>query len=604
MEQRYLILIRRWLWLLALAAVVAGLTTYLILVDQPTIYQAQTSLIIGPGIDTPDPDVNALRAGGQLMQTYAEISLTSPFLQSIIDELDMNTTPLAMRDSLQVTTNQETQILSFNVGHSNPERAIAIANLAAAKLVELSPSGPDSSSSQLKEQMRIQAEKIEAVIDQSEANIRQLESDLQAIAQVENQSVVVLQTDNYLEKQRLIIEQLSQERASLSESLSALTILYETLQKTTTNQVKVIEPAVIAMPNPSYLWIKVVLGSAAGFILSGVIVLVFAYLNEAILTQEELRQVSGLNSLGVIAKHDRLVKPGVERLVVSALPNSKAAENYRSIGTRLLLADEKNGLRSLLFSTLGEESGGETGLITTNLAFTLAKSGKKVALIDANLHNPMITELLNLKGKPGLTNVLHNDTEKLSLIQVDWSPNLVVLPHGTESGMPFELLSSDRMMEVVEELRDDADIVLIDVSSLLTFAHSHILATQVDGVVVIAQEGSVNRREARELINSLQSLKVNIIGAIFDYNRSATALDLRGYFDNGAGARLESWLNKITAVVQSKTSSELSEIKGGVKEMNSPSTDVTADSTDAGKVRGTNKQDLEKEAFSIQATKH
>lgn len=602
MEQRYIILIRRWLWLLALAAVVAGLTTYLVLVDQPTIYEAQTRLIIGPGIDTPDPDVNALRAGGQLMQTYAEISLTSPFLQSIIDELDLKTTPLGMRDSIQVATNQETQILSFNVGHSNPERAIAIANLAAAKLVELSPSGPDSSSSLLKEQMRIQAEKIEAIIDQSEDNIRQLESDLQAIAQVENQSVVVLQTENYLEKQRLIIEQLSQERARLTESLSALTILYEALQKTTTNQVKVIEPAVIAVPNPSYLWLKVVLGSVAGFILSGAIVLVFAYLSEAILTHEELRHVSGLNSLGVIAKHDRLMTSGVESLVVSALPNSRAAENYRSIATKLLLAGEKNGLRSLLFSTLGEESGDETGLITANLALTLAKSGKKVALIDANLQNPLITELLNLKGKPGLTNALHDREEKLSLAQVGWSPNLVVLPHGTESGMPFELLSSDRMMDLVEELLGDADIVLIDVSSLLSFADNHILATKVDGVVMMAQEGSVRRREAKELINSLQSLKANIVGVIFDYNGSATSL-LSRLSERNVGTRLGSFVNKIIPAFQNRTDSHLSEMKSTEKETDAAKTDV-ADRIDSGSRKDSNTQNVDKEAFSIQATKN
>lgn len=603
MEQRYLILLRRWFWLLALSAIFAGATTYLILKDQPTIYEAQTRLIIGPGIDTPDPDVNALRAGGQLMQTYAEISMTSPFLQSIITELELDTTPLAIRENIEISTNQETQILSFNVSHSNPERAIAIANRAADKLVELSPSGPDSSSSLLKEQMRVQAEKIEAIIDQSEENIRKLESDLQAITQVENQSVVVLQTDNYLEKQRLIIEQLSQERARLSESLSALTILYETLQKTTTNQVKIIEPAVIAIPVPSYLLIKVVLGLVAGFVLAGAFVLAFAYFDETILTHEELRQAGGVNTLGVITKHDRLSGPGPERLVVSALPNSKAAENYRLIETKLLLADEDSRLRSVLLSSLGEEADGETGLIASNLAYTIAKSGKKVALVDGNLHNPFITELLDLRGKLGLTNALLNPGEELNLIPLAWSPNLFVLPHGTGSSIPFELLSSDRMMELVEELKNDVDIVLIDASSLLTFAHNHVLATKVDGVVMMAQQGSTHWTEARELVNSLQSLKVNIVGVIFDYNRSRKSIRWRDRLVGSIGSQVRSLANKIKGAFQERTASQLSPLKHWTSEKNPPNIDLS-EAKDAGTPEPTSKENLEKDVFSIQVTKN
>lgn len=603
MEQHLIITIRRWLWLLVLSAIIAGTTTFLILKDQPIVYEAQTRLIIGPGIDTPDPDVNALRAGGQLMQTYAEISTTSPFLQSIINELELNSTPLAMKKIIEVSTSQDTQILSLTVRHSNPERAIAIANRGAEKLVELSPSNLDSSSSLLREQMRAQAKKIEEVVSASEVKIRKLESDLQAIAQVENQSVVVLQTDNYLEKQRLIIEQLSQERARLSDSLSALTVLYETLQKTTTNQVKIIEPAEIAIPIPSYLWIKVILGAVAGLVLAGAFLFVFTYFDDTILTHEDLRHISGVNMLGVISKFDSIEETGEEVVVTAELPNSKAAENYRFIGTKLFLANEENTLRTVLFSNLGEESGGQTGLVTANLALALAESGKKIALIDANLHNPVITEIFDLRGRPGLTDDLAEIEATNGLSSTEWSPNLFVLPHGTNASPAFEFYSFKGMIDLVEKIIKDVDMVLIDTSPLLSSAHSHILATKVDGVALVVQSGSAHRREAKEMLDSLQSLGANFVGVIFDYNRSRISPNLSNRLVKSAGFQLGVFGNSIKSALQNQTFYQLAKMKEGTKEKDRLSLDL-AHKEDSGSLKHTNKDKLENEAFSIQITKN
>lgn len=602
MEKRFIITIRRWLWLLVLSAIVAGTTTYFSIKDQPIVYEAQTKLIIGPGIDTPDPDVNALRAGGQLMQTYAEILMTSPFLQSIIDQLDLNTTPLAMRKIVEVTTSQDTQILSFSVRHSNPERAIAITNLGADNLVELSPSSPDSSSSLLREQMRVQAEKIEAIIDQSEQNIRKLESDLQAITQVENERVVVLQTENYLEKQRLIIEQLSQERVRLSDSLSALTILYETLQKTTTNQVKIIEPAVIAIPISSYLWIKLILGAVAGLVLAGAFIFVFNYFDDTILMHEELGQISGVNTLGVISKHDSLEGTGKEGLVTAKLPNCKAAENYRFIGTKLLFASEENALRTVLFSSLGEELGGETGLVTANLALTLAESGKKIALVDGNLRNPIITEIFDLSGKPGLTDVLTHSEGGYSLSLIDQSPNLFVLPHGTQSGAAFELFPFDHMIDLIEDLKREVDIILIDTSPLLSSGHGPVLATKIDGLIMVVQAGTVHMREAKELVDGLRSIKANIVGVIFDYNRLRTSLDLSGLLIRGTGFPVQLFVDKIKSAFRSQAANQFVKTNDETKEKGLPNPELT-DKGDSGAPKRTNKENLEKETFSIQITK-
>src|SRR5690606_22542992 len=110
MDKRHIaLIIRQWWWLVILTALAAGIITYIASVRQPAVYRASVRLIVGPGIDSPSPDLNDLRAGAQLMQTYAELPQTGPFLQAVIDELNLSVEPGTLADSMNITTNSETQ---------------------------------------------------------------------------------------------------------------------------------------------------------------------------------------------------------------------------------------------------------------------------------------------------------------------------------------------------------------------------------------------------------------------------------------------------------------------------------------------------------------
>jgi len=99
-------------------------------------------------------------------------------------------------------------------------------------------------------------------------------------------------------------------------------------------------------------------------------------------------------------------------------------------------------------------------------------------------------------------------------------PNLSILPSGPIPPNPFELLVSTRMATLIKELESQADIVLVATSPLLSFADSLILASRVDGVVILLRSGTATRDMVRDTVESLRSLNARIIGTIFDYNRS------------------------------------------------------------------------------------
>jgi capsular polysaccharide biosynthesis protein len=168
-------IMRRWLWLLILTPVLASLVVYGITEQQPPIYGASTRLVVGPGIDSASPDLNSLRTGGQLMQTYAKLATTRPVLARLIEDLGLNLTPQELLERIQITSNEETQILTITVEDTDRARAIAIANQIAETVVRMSPSGPESPAVRLNTLMQNTVDKLGAEIVRIERSIESLE---------------------------------------------------------------------------------------------------------------------------------------------------------------------------------------------------------------------------------------------------------------------------------------------------------------------------------------------------------------------------------------------------------------------------------------------
>ena len=194
MEQFLLNLIRRWFWLIGLATLIAGATTYWVSAQEPTIYVGKARLIVGPGVDSLNPDLDALRTGGKLLQTYAELATTRPVLQAVINDHRLDINPDMLKKQIKVTSNEETQMLTISVQDEDPTQAAAIANTVADMLVRMSPSGAGGSELQLNDQMRNQAAVLEESIASTEARIMQLEADLIAATSAETQPLLAGKT--------------------------------------------------------------------------------------------------------------------------------------------------------------------------------------------------------------------------------------------------------------------------------------------------------------------------------------------------------------------------------------------------------------------------
>lgn len=498
MEKRYLYLLWRWLWLFVLVTALAGLTTYWASSKQPTIYQATARLIVGPGIDSPNPDLNALRAGGQLMQTYSELPKTGPFLQRIIDELNLNMPPIELAAMVQTRSNRETQILSIDVQSRVPEQAATIANAVATALVDVSPSNADKPEARLKDQMLSQAEKIEQNIATMEINIQRLEAEFAATTDVI--------------QQHSIMDQISQERSRLIDAHRTLAMLYEAIQQPPTNQVKIIEPASSAVPVASQLPLQVLIGSILGLVFSLILVMGYVYFYDAveIETAEDLAITTGIPVLGAIARYDQMA--GSEQLVIQSQPKSNAAENFRMLGTKLLFSKITGQLHTILLSSV--EKNENVSEIAANLGVVLAQTGSQVIIIDANLHKPSLGELFGITNRSSLTDILIGQITSPELTPIEWASGLSVLPAGNITSNAFALLASPHMSDLLDQFKSQVDIVII-AASPLSCADSLFLASHVDGVILAARSGKARRETVKKAVDSLRSVNAQILGTVY-----------------------------------------------------------------------------------------
>src|SRR3990172_6739244 len=187
---------------------------------------------------------------------------------------------------------------------------------------------------------------------------------------------------------------------------------------------------------------------------------------------------------------------GHEQLVTFASPRSPAAEAYRQLRTNIQFSSLDRPLKTLLVTSTNPEEGKSTTL--ANLAITIAQTGSKVLIVDCDLRRPSIHSIFGIKNNVGLTSAMV-DTSLANLPAQDVGiPNLSVLTSGPLPPNPSELLGSQRMQELMAKLRESADYVLFDSPPVLAVTDAAVLASKLDGVLLVINAGHTKREMAKK----------------------------------------------------------------------------------------------------------
>lgn len=520
-QAKFLNIVRRYAWLLVLAALVASLTALFVLSDQPTVFEAKTRLLVGPTVDSPSPDLNALRIGGQLMTTYADLVTTRPFLESINNKLGQKINLESLSGMIETKQNTEARILTILVRHRDPKQAVAIANAASETLIEMSPS-QDNTTALLRVQMSTQAHQLEQMITSTEASIQQLETELIALRSTGQQSPEATQAN--LDRQNLVTQQLAEERARLSDALRTLTSIYQVLLQTNTNQLEIIEPAGAVFPINQNLPLRVAASGLAGLLLVMSIIFAYEYFDDTIRLPSDFTRTVKVPLLSTVESSHRHNESGLGRIVMLSESNSDAANQYRTAIAKLLFSIGNSMPYTLMLSSVGAQAGEETAMTAANLAAGFAQAGNRVVVVDAQLQNPVLTGLFDASGKSGLSDLLSTKSAELKFTSAKDLPDVQLLPIGLSAEKwPGAILNPSNVDKLVKELEKHADIIVIAGPPIAGFAESLALASQVNGVVLVARFGEAHSKLINDIAENLKAMNVELVGVIFEQAPSAFA---------------------------------------------------------------------------------
>lgn len=202
------------------------------------------------------------------------------------------------------------------------------------------------------------------------------------------------------------------------------------------------------------------------------------------------------------------------KLILTEQPKSPIAEAYRSLRTNLQYAKVDGELKSILFTSAGPTEGKSTTV--SNAAIALAQSGRKVILLDCDLRKPVLHKIFRLPRNSGLTNILAEDSHPAEYIQDTDIENLQILSSGPIPPNPSELLGSKRMKKLLSYVREQADMVLIDSPPAVAVTDASVLASQVDGITLVVDAGTVRPEMAQRAKELLTHANGRILGVILN----------------------------------------------------------------------------------------
>jgi polysaccharide biosynthesis transport protein len=298
-----------------------------------------------------------------------------------------------------------------------------------------------------------------------------------------------------------------------SQMLQALLISTKSLEDS--DLIRVVQPAVNAEgPAPRkgpMPWQLIALGLVLSLALGAGGALVAEFFDASLKSLEDVQTTLRLPLAAVvpyIGGEERKALPQITR----ALPISPYAECYRYLRTNVLYSGDRQNMKSLMVASAIPSQGSST--TTSNLAIALAEAGKTVVLVDTDLRRSRQHEIFNIGNKVGLSNLLKGESKLEEALQATEIANLTILPAGPESSNPSALLNSERMREALRNLGERFDFVLVDSAPVLTFADTVVLASLLDGVLLVVRIGESGGGNELSAKLALEKAGANVLGVV------------------------------------------------------------------------------------------
>ena len=538
LRHTYTILVKRWL-LVVICFFVLGLGAYVGSILSTPLYKSTAIIQVTIRSESNQADINSLLASDQLVQTEAQLAVSDPVLREVASHYT-GLTVERLAKQVTATPRLNTQLFEINVVDANPKRAADIANDIAATLINLQQQIMQQNNSQSQQQIRQDLDATQAQIDSLTTQIDELKS-------------TALRKQKGTDAQ---IADLAAQQNGLQQHNTQLQSTLTQLELTEAENGNFLEVAQSAQPGTRPVQPDIPLNTGAGLAVGLFLGILLAILLEELGTQIRTPEaVTQLVERPVLATVWRVPSSHPEALIHPTGKNANV-ESYRILRTSIGFSSVDKPLHSLVVTSALPYDG--KSVIAANLAIFMAKAGKRTLLIDADLRRPTLHEKFGLSpAKPGLTNAImafstpttmHGEPEQQILSAIFTAgqlaadellmkatlantpldpymhavdiPNLWVIPSGPLPPNPSELLDSKAMERLFAAIANfPVDIVIFDTPPVLGLSDASILASKVDGTLVVVDITRATKGSLGQVKTLLEQAGAHVPGYVINKQR-------------------------------------------------------------------------------------
>ena len=533
--RRYMGMLWHWAWLILLVTTVGGLLGYIASTRETPVYRSTATIWISES-RTLNEYANIL-ASERLAQTYAQLMIQKPVFEGVIDALGLDISATVLKQMVTVAVVEDTQLLLIQVEDTDQVRGAQIANTIGDVFSKINQEFQASRYSESKATLSGQLEQV----DQQLQDINQKRADLQASLQEsvnEDGTVqIVLTLDQQREFDRLDTNQalFQQIYTNLLQSLEAVR-LAEAQGVSTVNLVEQADPAVNPV-RPNVLQ-DTFLATVIGFLVGIGITFLIEALDDTVKGPADITRTFNLPVLGYIGHIDK-----EKNLITAIEPRSPISEAFRSLRTNIQYASVDRPIHKLLITSPTPQDGKST--IVVNLGVVVSQSNRKVTIVDADMRRPSLHRKMRMANRTGLSDLFVREQMHLNgVVRETRVSGMDMITSGGLPPNPSELIGSEKMMRVLQEIRAESDMVIVDTPPVMAVTDAAALAPKMDGVIVVVRPGATKMAQTRHTIETLMRGGANILGVVLndiDHKRSRYMYYYQGYYtyDNYYGEGVE-----------------------------------------------------------------
>ncbi|MFW5866889.1 MAG: GumC family protein [Armatimonadota bacterium] len=448
---------------------------------------------------------------------------------------ELNAAQARLEQLTAIRANQEDLLVDTDTAQPNPEWAAVQTALIQARveLQNLQAQYTDNHPRVLDQQALVaqlesQLAETPEVVDRSAVRenpvTRGIETEIKA-AQLAVQEVEarLAATDSVIADIREEVRELPeahQRWRSLSDRLEAARSAYLSLQgelrqarlaeAIKQGNADVVDTAENARELQASLFRSLVFAGGLGLFVGLALAILLEALDDTIYSVEDLQRVSDLYLLGVIPLRSDEAGP----LVTIDAPKSPPAEAYRTLRSNIRFSLFDRPAETFLVTSAGAGEG--KSVSAANLAVAYAQSGVSVILVDTDLRRPVQHRLFEVESDVGVTNVVVGDLAPSEALSETEVPGLRLLTTGPLPPNPAELLESEQMTQMIDELTELADIVIFDSPPAVMLTDATILASKLDRTIVVAESGQITERALGDIERLFRHARADILGIVLN----------------------------------------------------------------------------------------